>query len=86
MAQINLKLDEEQLARTDYLAKGMAKTRTAYIREAIAEYNAKIERDALADQFRSASARCRGESLKVNREMEAADFDFESEFESGSSS
>ena len=85
MAQINLKLDEEQLAQTDYLAKGMARTRTAYIREAIAQYNTRNERQVLARQVADAAEKCRGESSKVNAEMEAADYDFESKLESGSS-
>jgi predicted transcriptional regulator len=79
MAQINLKLDSEQLAKTDYLAGCRSTTRTSYIREAIAQYNAIIEREVLARKFLDASMKCRGENLKVNREMEAAEFDIEEE-------
>ena len=72
MPQINLKLEREQLDKTDYLASQMSKTRTAYIREAIATYNAGAEREILARKLKNASARCREESLRVVREMEAA--------------
>ena len=77
MSQINLKLDPEQLAKTDYLAKRTSKTRTAYIREAIAQYNANVEREVLARRFLDASMKCRGESFEVAREMEAADHDID---------
>ncbi len=72
MPQINLKLEREQLEKTDYIAGQMSKTRTAYIREAIATYNADMEREILARKLKDASARCREESLRVVREMEAA--------------
>ena len=84
MPQINLKIDSKQLSATDYLAGKMSKTRTAYIREAIAQYNAKTERNLLARKFAEASARCRNESMIVNEEMEAADFDL-SDRDEGSS-
>lgn len=79
MSQINLKLDSEQLARTDYLAKCVSMTRTAYIREAIAEYNANVEREVLTEKFLNASLKCRKDSILVNREMEAAEFDIDGE-------
>lgn len=82
MAQINLKLDSEQLDKTDYLAKCTSTTRTAYIREAIAQYNASVEREVLAKRFLDVSMKCRGESLEVSQEMEAADLDIEQELES----
>lgn len=82
MPQINLKLDAEQLAQTDYLAKRTARTRTAYIREAIAQYNADLEKEVLARQFLDASIKCRKENLEVNLEMEAADFDIDEQYES----
>ena len=77
MARITLMLDEDQVAKIDRFAGGMANTRTAYIREAIDQLNARNERQALGRQFAEASAKCRGESSKVNAEMQAADFDFE---------
>ena len=82
MAQVNLKLDSEQLAKTDYLARSMSTTRAAYIREAIAQYNTMIEREVLASKFLDASMKCRAENLEVNREMEAAEFDIDEELES----
>ncbi len=82
MAQINLKLDSEQLAKTDYLAGCRSTTRTSYIREAIAQYNTIVEREVLASKFLDASMKCRGKNLEVNREMEAAEFDIDEEIES----
>ena len=82
MSQINLKLDSEQLARTDYLAECVSMTRTAYIREAIAEYNTSVEREVLAEKFLDASMKCRRDSLQVNREMEPAEYDIDEDRES----
>jgi predicted DNA-binding protein len=73
MAQINLKLDEDQLARTDYLAGEVHRTRTSYIREAITEYNTRTERELLAARLLEVSARVRDESLAVSCEIEPAD-------------
>ena len=73
MAQINLKLDEEQLTRTNYLAARVHSTRTAYIREAIREYNVRTERQLLASRLQEVSEKVRDESLSVSREMELAD-------------
>lgn len=70
MAQINLKLDDEQVERTTRLAKQLSMKRAAYIRKAIGYFNEKTERELLAEQFKLASAKCRRESLKVCREFE----------------
>ncbi len=77
MPHINLKLDEDQLTQADYLCRQRGQTRTAYIREAIQEYNVQIERELLARKFREASEKCREENLKIGREMEAAEPDLE---------
>lgn len=77
MPHINLKLDEDQLIRADYLCRQRGQTRTAYIREAIQEYNVQIERELLARKFREASEKCREENLEIGREMEAAESDLE---------
>ena len=73
MAQINLKLDADQLRRTDYLAGRLDQNRTAYIREALQQYNASVERQLLADRLRAVSHKVREESLTVAIEMEAVE-------------
>jgi predicted transcriptional regulator len=73
MAQINLKLDDEQVERTTHLARQLCLKRAAYIRKAIDYFNEKTERELLAEQFKRASAKCRRESLKVCREFERID-------------
>jgi predicted DNA-binding protein len=70
MAQINLKLNDEQVERTTRLAKQLCMKRAAYIRKAIVYFNEKTERELLAEQFKQTSAKCRRESLKVCREFE----------------
>ncbi len=73
MPTINLNLDGAQAARTLDLARRLKLNRSAYIRRAIDEFNAKVERELLAEQFRRASLKCREESLKVCHEFEALD-------------
>ncbi len=70
MAQINLKLDDEQVKRTTCLARQLCLKRAAYIRKAIDYFNDKTERELLAEQFKQASAKCRQESVKTCREFE----------------
>ncbi len=77
MSYINLKLDATDLDQTDYLRAQLGKTRTAYIREAIQTYNAHVERDLLAQQFKEASEKCRQENAAVGRELAAAEYDLE---------
>lgn len=73
MPSIHLQLEPEQDARTRALARHLELSRSAYIRRAVDEFNARIERQLLADRFRTASQRCRAESLQVCREFEALD-------------
>jgi len=68
---IHLKLASQQDAKTRELASKLNLNRSAYIRRAVDEYNARIEKELLAEQFRNASEKCRAESLKVCREFEA---------------
>lgn len=73
MPAVNLHLNEAQLVQTDHLAQRLNKTRTAYIREAIEAYNTQTQRDLLADQFATASRKCRQANLEICQELEAAD-------------
>ena len=73
MPSIHLQLAPEQDARTRQLARQLALTRSAYVRRAVDEFNARVERKLLADRFRRASQKCRAESLLVCREFEALD-------------
>lgn len=77
MAQINLKLDERQVERTTQLAKQLNMKRAAYIRKAIDAFNSKTERSLLSQRLKAASAKCRGESLKVCHEFEQVDPELE---------
>lgn len=70
MAQINVKLNDEQSERTTRLARELCMKRAAYIRKALDYFNEKTERELLAERFQRASAKCRRESLKVCREFE----------------
>lgn len=70
MAQINLKLDDEQVERTTRMARQLSLKRAAYIRKALDYFNEKTERELLAKQFERASSKCRQESLRVCREFE----------------
>jgi predicted DNA-binding protein len=71
MPSIHLQLEPDQDARTRELARQLALTRSAYVRRAVEEFNARMERQLLADQMKQASRRCRQESLQVCREFEA---------------
>ena len=71
MPSIHLQLDEQQDAKTRELAQRLNINRSAYIRRALEEYNAQIERVLLAEKIRKASHQCREESLRVCHEFEA---------------
>ena len=73
MPSIHLHLQPEQDARTRELARQLELSRSAYVRRAVDEFNARVERQLLADRFRKVSQQCREESLQVCREFEALD-------------
>ena len=73
MPSIHLQLEPGQDAKVRELARRLHLKRSAYIRKALDEFNARVERELLAKQFRSASEKCRDESLQVCREFEALD-------------
>ena len=71
MPSIHLQLESQQDTKTRELAMKLNMNRSAYIRQAVDEYNARVERKLLAEQFKNASQKCRQESLRVCREFEA---------------
>ena len=71
MPSIHLQLGDEQDAKTRELARRLSLNRSAYIRRAVDRFNAQVERELLAEQFRSASEKCRKESLAVCHEFES---------------
>ncbi|MDP6779081.1 MAG: hypothetical protein QGI83_20165 [Candidatus Latescibacteria bacterium] len=71
MASIHLQLPDDQDTKTRELAMKLNLNRSAYIRRAVAEFNARVERELLTEQFRKASEVCREESIRVCREFEA---------------
>ena len=70
MPSVHLQLGDQQDAKVRELARKLSMNRSAYIRRAVDEFNARIERELLAEQFRSASKKCSQESLQVCREFE----------------
>ena len=73
MPYVNINLEDTLAAKTLELAHKLKINRSAYMRKALDEYNAKVERELLAEQFRLASLRCREESLRVCQEFEVLD-------------
>ena len=73
MPYINLNLPEQQVAQATNLASLLGINRSAYIRRAIDNYNKQVEREILAEKFKNASEKCRGESLRVCQEFERID-------------
>ena len=71
MPSIHLQLGGEQDTKTRDLARRLRLNRSAYIRRAIDQFNARVERELLAEQFQAASVKCRQESLQVCREFES---------------
>lgn len=71
MPAIHLQLDEQQDIKTRELAQKLNLNRSAYIRRAVDAFNARIERELLAEQFKIASQKCHQENLLVCREFEA---------------
>ncbi len=70
MAYVNLNLSDELIGKLNELSQKLRKTRSAYIREALAFYVKKTERELLSAQFKKASEKCREESLTVCQEFE----------------
>ena len=70
MRSVHLQMEDQQDAKIRELARKLSLNRSAYIRRAVDEFNTRIERELLAEQFRSASAKCRQGSLQVCREFE----------------
>lgn len=71
MPSIHLQLGDQQAAKTRELARRLRMNRSAYIRRAVDQFNTRVERELLSEQFRSASEKCRQESLHVCREFES---------------
>ena len=71
MPFIHIQIEEQQDAKTRELAQKLNLNRSAYIRRALEEFNACVERELLAEQFKQASEQCRQESLRVCHEFEA---------------
>jgi len=65
MAYVNLNLSDELIGKLNEISQKLRKTRSAYIREALAFYVKKTERELLSAQFKKASEKCREESLAV---------------------
>ena len=70
MPSIHLQLEDHQDAKTRELALKLHLNRSAYIRRAVDEFNARVERELLAEQFKAASEKCSRESLVVCSEFE----------------
>ena len=68
---IHLQLEDRQDAKIRELARKLHLNRSAYIRRAVNEFNGRIERELLAEQFKAASEKCGQESVLVCREFEA---------------
>ena len=51
MASIHLQLPDDQDTKTRELAMKLNLNRSAYIRRAVAEFNARVERELLTEQF-----------------------------------
>ena len=75
MPAIHLQLEARQEAKTRELAHRLNLNRSAYIRKAVDAFNAQVERQLLAEQFKIASHTCRAESLRVCGEFEAFEDD-----------
>lgn len=73
MPSIHVQLEKQQDAKMRALAQKLNMNRSAYIRRAVDEFNTRIERELLAEQFKIASQKCRQESLQVCREFEAVE-------------
>ena len=71
MPSIHLQLPDHQDAKAREIARKLNLNRSAYIRRAVEKFNVQVERELLAEQFRTASEKCREESLQVCREFDA---------------
>ena len=78
MPSIHLQLAQQLDTKTRELAKKLNLNRSAYIRNALDEYNSRMERELLASQFEKASLKCREESMQVCGEFEALEDESES--------
>jgi predicted transcriptional regulator len=75
MKTITLKADEHFDARLTRLAKRLKRTKSAVIREAVGEYERRIEREELARRIREASLKTRAEAKRASSDFDAANAD-----------
>jgi predicted transcriptional regulator len=75
MKTITLKADEHFDATLSRLAKRLNTTKSAVIREAVGDYERRLEREELGRLIREASLKTRAEATRAASDFEAADAD-----------
>lgn len=75
MSIMTIRLSNELLSETKKSSKMLRLTHTAYVRSAIMKMNQAVLADKKKRQLQSASLKVRNESMKVNKEFDAIDYD-----------
>lgn len=75
MDAISLKLPEDLLRASSRCARSLGMSRAEYIRHAIERMNREAEASARAAKLAKASRKVRAESMRVNAEFSAVEYD-----------
>ncbi len=75
MRTISLSLTDAVLERSGRCAEALAISRAEYIRRAIQAMNRETEAQLRADRLANASRKVRDESMRVNAEFDAIEYD-----------
>jgi predicted transcriptional regulator len=75
MKTITLKADKRFDATLSRLAKRLHTTKSAVIREAVGDYERRLEREELGRRIREASLKTRSEAKRAAHDFEAANAD-----------
>ncbi len=75
MKTISIKADEDFDTLLNQLSLRLQTTRSAVIRKAVRNYQKQLEKEAIRQQIRAASAKTRDQALQVVNEFQDADDD-----------
>ena len=75
MRAISVKISETELQEASHLADSLGISRAAYIRRAVARFNQDTADDIRDRRLAEASHKVRDESMRINAEFAAIEFD-----------
>ena len=77
MTVITIRLEEDLLSEISSRAKALHMKRTEYIRKAIKMFNERVRRKEEKEKLINASMKVRDESMRINKEFDDIEDDFD---------